>query len=194
MLRKINNLLCKYLNFAIIVPHPKHSIRFAKQYFKEKEITAIEIGTFEGQNAYYMLKNLNITRLYLIDPWEEYEEYKDNEKDKSQDNLTKAMNKTLQRLKNYKNKITLLKDFSSNAVNNVPKVDYVYIDGNHAYKYVLEDCLNYWDKVKQGGILAGHDISWKGTLNAVQDFCKEKNLHFQVAGQDWWIVKQGGSE
>ena len=49
--------------------------------------------------------------------------------------------------------------------------------------------MNYWPKVKKGGILAGHDINMVGVLNAVQDFCKKKNLNFQVAGQDWWIVK-----
>ena len=82
-----------------------------------------------------------------------------------------------------------LKGFMRGVFDKVPKVDYIYIDGNHAYKYVLEDCRNYWSKIKEGGILAGHDIAWETTLNAVQDFCKENNLNFQVTGQDWWIVK-----
>jgi len=167
-------------------PFPKHSIRFAKEHFKGEKIDAIEIGTFEGKNAKDMLDNLNIKRLHLIDPWEEYGEY---EIEKTQRRLNKAYEKTKRRLELYNYKIHYLKDYSSNVVNKFSSVDFIYIDGNHSYKYVLEDCRNYWDKVKDGGILAGHDISMVEVLNAVQDFCKEKNLHFQVAGQDWWIVK-----
>jgi len=186
MINEINNMLLRITGLCLIKPHPRHSIRFAKEHFKGKSITAIEIGTFKGENAKYILKILNINKLYIIDPWEEYKKYEEN---RSQKSLNNAYNKTKRRLRNYKNKIIYLKDYSSNVVDKVPKVDYIYIDGNHAYKYVLEDCRNYWSKIKEGGILAGHDIAWETTLNAVQDFCKENNLNFQVTGQDWWIVK-----
>jgi len=190
-MNKINNLILKTTGLCLMKPHPKHSIRFAKKYFKNKELNGIEIGTFKGENAKHILNNLNINKLYLIDPWKENNEYKES---KGQKSLNIAYNKTKKRLKNYKDKTIYLKDYSSNVINKVPEVDYIYIDGNHAYKYVLEDCENYWTKVKKGGILAGHDISLKTTLNAVQDFCKKNDLHFQVAGQDWWIIKEVKNE
>ena len=36
-------------------------------------------------------------------------------------------------------------------------IDFVYVDARHDYKGVLEDLRLYWPKVRQGGILAGHD-------------------------------------
>ena len=186
MINKINNFLLKCTKLCLIKPYPRHSIRFAKKYFKNRKIDVIEIGTFKGENAKNILENLNINKIYLIDPWLKYEEYEENF---IQQQLDESYIKAKNRLKNYNDKVIYLKDYSSNVVNKVPMVDFIYIDGNHSYKYVLEDCENYWKKVKNGGILAGHDISWETTLNAVQDFCRNNNLHFQVAGQDWWITK-----
>jgi hypothetical protein len=36
-------------------------------------------------------------------------------------------------------------------------LDFVYIDGNHQFKYVAEDLATWSSKLKKGGILAGHD-------------------------------------
>lgn len=36
-------------------------------------------------------------------------------------------------------------------------LDWVYIDGNHTYKYVRQDILLWLPKVRSGGVLAGHD-------------------------------------
>ena len=47
----------------------RQAIIEAKRNFGNKEIIACEIGTFMGRHALDMLKNLNITKLYLIDPY-----------------------------------------------------------------------------------------------------------------------------
>jgi len=192
MINKINNFLLKCTKLCLIKPYPKHSIRFAKKYFKGKIINAIEIGTFEGKNAKDILNNLNINKLYLIDPYNTYTDNSNEYKDIiiEGDKLKKIENIAKKRLNKYENHIIWIKECSNDAINKVPfLVEFIYIDGNHSYQNVLNDCKNYWKKVKRGGILAGHDISMVEVLNAVQDFCKENNLHFQVAGQDWWITK-----
>lgn len=38
MKNKINNLILKYTGITVIKPYPKHSIRFAKKYFKNKKL------------------------------------------------------------------------------------------------------------------------------------------------------------
>lgn len=37
------------------------------------------------------------------------------------------------------------------------KLDLIFIDGNHIYEQVKKDIDNYYDKVKYGGIICGHD-------------------------------------
>jgi SAM-dependent methyltransferase len=38
--------------------------------------------------------------------------------------------------------------------------DFVFIDGDHRYLKVLKDIDAWWPKVKQGGILSGHDLEF----------------------------------
>jgi len=40
--------------------------------------------------------------------------------------------------------------------------DAVFIDGNHSYEYVKKDLENYLPKVKDGGIVALHDVNFEG--------------------------------
>ena len=40
--------------------------------------------------------------------------------------------------------------------------DALFIDGNHSYEYVKKDLENYWDKVRDGGIIALHDVNFEG--------------------------------
>ncbi len=40
--------------------------------FKNKKITAIEIETSRGVNAQHILNNLNIEKIYFVDPYNDY--------------------------------------------------------------------------------------------------------------------------
>ena len=57
-------------------------------------------------------------------------------------------------------------------------VDWVYIDGNHAYEFVLEDLRSWYPKVRPGGLVAGDDYdrpgAWwgDGVTRAVNEFVK----------------------
>jgi hypothetical protein len=44
-----------------------------------------------------------------------------------------------------------LKDFDDGSL------DFVYLDGDHRFPYIAEDIFFWWNKVKKGGILSGHD-------------------------------------
>lgn len=50
---------------------------------------------------------------------------------------------------------------------------------------------NYWKKVKEGGILAGHDItSFPGVGRAFIEFCSENKLNPHITRTDWWVIKK----
>ena len=46
-----------------------------------------------------------------------------------------------------------LNDFENESI------DFVYIDGNHGLKFVIEDIYGWTKKVKKGGIISGHDYA-----------------------------------
>ena len=59
---------------------PRPSTLFAKELFKNKQIKVIEVGTDLGTNAESIIKNLNVEKIYCIDPYIIYPERKDKDK------------------------------------------------------------------------------------------------------------------
>jgi hypothetical protein len=151
---------------------------------KNKNLKVAEIGVYKGYNSTELMKNLDIDHLYLIDPWEEYE-------NNPMGDLKKPEQIARKRMAKYEGKVTIIKEYSDKVI--FPfKLDYCYIDGDHSYEWVKKDLNNYFPYVKKSGILAGHDISIPDVLRAVQEFAKENNLYWFVCGDDWIIIKEDG--
>jgi len=192
--KKINSAVHKR-GYAIKKILPRPSILFIKDKEKEKFLFGAEIGTFEGDNAESILKILPIKMIYLIDPYEKYQDY---EGDTAYNSLNVAEQKAKKKLMKYKEKIIWVKRKSTEALKDIPNnLDFVYIDGNHSYKFVKEDMKNYYKKLKMGGVLAGHDIENgidlnDGVTRAFVEFVRENNLKPYILYPDWWVIKERG--
>ena len=111
--------------------------------------------------------------------------------------------KTKKELKPLCKNLIFLRSFSNNKkiLDGIKKnsLDIVFVDGNHEYKYVLEDLKNYFPKIKKGGILMGDDFNSrskkndflnkmsenrknKGVYEAVVQFSKENQINFSTFG------------
>jgi len=191
-IKELNRKIRRKWGISLIVIPERPALDFVKQKFGKEQLVGVEIGTFEGENAGYILKDLNIKKLYLIDPWLDYKEYNDYEDGGQKRNLNKAYFKTLKRVSKFKDKVVLIKKFSSEALKDIKeKLDFIYIDGNHDYKFVKEDIKNYYKKLKKGGVLAGHDIPSLGVSKAFCEFVSEiKNSQPYIKHRDWWLVKE----
>jgi len=189
MTGSINNFLWDTFRFRLtrVAPDiPRESTKYAKREFENKPIIVIEVGTYKGANALSILKKLNVEKIYLIDPYINYSEYSHK-----LGNLSSAEKEARKKLRKYKKKIVWIKKTSDEAVDLISeKADFVYIEGNHDYKYVKKDLKNYFPKVKKGGILAGHDMPKKGVSNAIWEFSIKKKLDSNTSGTDWWILKK----
>jgi len=122
--------------------------------FKELEFTVgVEIGTQEGIYAKVLCNSHPELKLYCVDPYEQYMEYNDVSEEKLQYLKKQA--------KNYlaECNVEFIYKFSSNAVLDFEdsSLDFVYIDGNHRFEYVVEDISKWGKKIRVGGILSGHD-------------------------------------
>jgi hypothetical protein len=140
-----------------------------------------------------MFKKLNVDKMFLIDPYQKYQEYT---KEKNVLTLLPSSFKpALTVLKRYTDRVVPLQMTSEDAVDFIPKdLDMVYIDGNHAYEYVKNDIELYYQKVKAGGIIGGHDIdgnsNGEDVKRAVFEFADKNNLSVHVRKPDWWIIKE----
>jgi len=172
---------------------PRPAIKYILNMNK-KDLVGAEIGVLHGFNAENILQTLSIKKLYLIDPYELYSEYLDIKTP-----VFSAVRKDAEkRLAPFSDKIIWIIKKSADAVSDVPNnLDFVYIDGNHSYKYALQDIHNYWPKVKEGGVLCGHDYynmsKAREVKKAVDEFVAENGLKlYHVSGGglcDWWVVK-----
>jgi len=121
------------------------SIQFIKNNNLGKDLIGVEIGVYQGGNAEDILQNLPIKKIYLIDPYIHYEEYKCNLNFNFEGNFETAKRV----LSKFENKIVWVKRKSSES-NDIPNnLDFVYINGNHSYKYVKQDLENYCLKSKR---------------------------------------------
>lgn len=178
----------KPLHNLIKVVNPiRPMIEFIKYNIPSENLVGAEIGTYEGQNAYNILSNLSIKKLYLIDP---YAPYSADKGWKGTENVFKRAQK---RLKSHSNKTVFIKKLSEDATNNIrEKLDFVYIDGNHSYEYVKRDIELYYSKVKKGGIIGGHDFTADHleVSKAVWEYAHKYDLILHGKESDWWIIKE----
>ena len=147
-----------------------------------------EIGVAEGGYADRLFKQLDIGHLYLIDPYYKYIQ-KGEEKD-----LSESKELMFKLLKKYEDRYTLYEMTSEKAHSLVDddSLDFVYIDGNHQFSFVLND-IKWWSKkVKSGGVIGGHDALGLGvllpTLAYALSMCRPH--HLRISMSDWWIVKK----
>jgi predicted O-methyltransferase YrrM len=55
-------------------------------------------------------------------------------------------------------------------------LDLVFIDANHSYDYVKKDIIKYTPKLKENGLLTGHDIDYPGVNRAVNEMIKQYDV------------------
>lgn len=113
-------------------------------------ITGIEIGVYNGNTSAYLLSLNDKIFLTGIDPI-------------IPDSMEKSMIGNLELIKSntekYKDRWKFIQDYSYNVVNNfnLESIDFIFIDGSHHYDDVKRDWLDYFLKVKKGGLIFMHD-------------------------------------
>ena len=145
---------------------------FATLNFK----TGAEIGVAQGVFSEVFCQSIPGLKLYCVDPWLRDQNKKPTDYEVAQE-----------KLKPYG--CTLIKDFSVEASKQFKdgSLDFVYIDANHYYDYVMMDLLCWVRKVKHGGIVAGHDYflskrpgSSLSVVQAVDAYTKFYNIKVNV--------------
>jgi hypothetical protein len=115
-----------------------------------------EIGVYRGAYSRYLLKYCPGLKLHMIDAWVPYSGYKDFE-DNDLDTAMEAAAKNVEGfdavlIKGWSTDKAVLDRFADESL------DFVFIDGNHMYEYVVADIAAWSKKVRKGGIVFGHDF------------------------------------
>jgi predicted O-methyltransferase YrrM len=132
--------------------------------YKNKPIKYLEIGTFYGANLLSVANSYglhNDSKLYCIDPWEDYNNY--SEYKNEQPNIYNSFINNIEK-SGVKNKIEIKRGYSNVELLKLEDdfFDIIYVDGNHEPEYVLEDAVLSFRKLKTGGVLIFDDYGWGG--------------------------------
>lgn len=132
--------------------------------YKDRPINYLEIGTFYGANVLSVANSYGLhadSKLYCIDPWEDYNDYPEykNQQETTYNTFIKNIE-----VSGHKDKIIINRGFSNNVIPTLQDsfFDIIYIDGNHEPEYVLEDAVLSFRKLKVGGIMIFDDYGWGG--------------------------------
>jgi len=121
----------------------------------------VEIGTWKGQSTVYMaekIKNLgkNI-KFYTIDNFKAFGGY-DSDEDVKNGSVFEKYTLNIEPVKEYIH--TIIGD--SKLVHTQfedGSIDFLFLDGDHTYDGVKKDLQLWINKIKKGGVIAGHDYN-----------------------------------
>lgn len=169
---------------------------------------AVEVGVWRGDYSRSIIKNLQPSVFYGVDPYEIYEGYTDKPnviEFQDQANLDKLHARVTQTFNTFNNKLghtnsILVRELGTNYASQHPdqSLDFVYLDSDHKYQSVKSEIEAWYPKVKVGGILAGHDyiershIEEFGVIQAVTEFIEQENLTLHTTDEQfatWWVTK-----
>lgn len=150
-----------------------------------------EIGVWKGDFSQRILDVTTPSRLFLIDPWLFQGEFPNRmfggKVAKSQADMDAIHDGVAARFAD-RPEVELCRGYSADVLPALEdgSLDWIYIDGNHYYDFVLEDLRIAWHKVRPGGFVTGDDYTWRPgddspahefpVKDAVRDFLREKGL------------------
>lgn len=143
-----------------------------RKHFNE-DFVMVELGSFQGTSTLFF--SLFVKKIYSVDFYDYHVPPTGRipEMDKM---FVEAENIFVQRTQNIENIVKIkkssveaAKDFEDNTL------DCVYVDAEHLYDYIRADIQAWKDKIKDGGILCGHDYD-HNHADSIRKILTEFNL------------------
>ena len=170
---KSKNITTDY--FSINTFYWKQILKILPRDFKY-----LEIGSWEGNSALFILTNFNVKNVVCVDIWEDIN-FKDIQKS-NYENYKKNIEEFLNKVKTYKG------TSDSFFLNQRENFDVIYIDGSHETDQVYKDIKNSWKVLNNKGVLICDDYFYgdiyKNPNNvpsiAINKFIKEESKNNSI--------------
>lgn len=161
--------------------------------------TGVEVGVYKGALSSRLLAHNARMFLHLVDPWTEakpddsYMTTDDTIARGSQEQHDSAMRKALEAVKPFQGryKVHRMTSYEASKLFIDESIDFVFIDGDHSYEGCSLDIRSWFPKLKQGGLLSGHDYRDDknfGVKRAVHEFLGDRELRLGL-NYTWFITK-----
>ena len=145
-----------------------------------------EIGVSKGENFINCMKLNTTLKLYGIDSYESegnsLERYDEGIYEGREKNSMIERAEKIEKL--FTGRASMIYLDSKEASEFIPNghLDFVFIDADHTYEGVQRDIELWEPKVKENGLLMGHDLNWGSVARAVGENFK----NFWIAPDNVW--------
>jgi len=171
----------------------------ARQFLGDDSI-AVELGVACGMYSHAILEHTPVKKLYSIDRWAGDRQHTSEEMAAAARNLDEFGRRSI-----------IIKAYFYDALELFPdnSIDFLYIDGYaHTGQEEGETLSQWYNKVKPGGVFAGHDYHprWPETIHYVQNFfymlaaVNDRDGEFKVTDEtlpefpSWYHIKGESNE
>lgn len=152
----------------------------------------VEVGVYTGASVCFLAEQLakrpTPFELYAVDLWEKanatgYTDLLLNEDTWRTFEERMRLTKTEKFIRPLK-----VDSITASMMFHDKSLDFVFIDADHSYGAVKSDIAAWYPKVREGGIIAGHDYTEPcGVKQAVDEAFGKPHLD----GSVWWLVSRG---
>lgn len=152
----------------------------------------VEVGVWKGMSAAYMSveiinsgKNIDF---YCVDHWLGSQEHHDPTHHAYEPEIHRLYEIFTENMKPVEGHYIPMRMSSLEAVNHFEdkSLDFVFIDAAHDYESVKKDIITWTPKLKDNGVLAGHDIDYDPVTRAVNETIGIDNY---ITMERCWIRK-----
>lgn len=169
----------------------------------------VEIGVCQGAYSEFLLSNTKLDILYSIDPWNpDEEEVKGAFKrcDINCGKQEKRYEETRARLAKFGQRSQIIRKTSHDSHDAFKdgSLDFIYLDGSHRFTGFSLDMMQWYPKLREGGLFAGHDYWYKyrcEVIPVVCGFAIEHKQFFYLTLEErkrpkpghppsWWWIKK----
>jgi predicted O-methyltransferase YrrM len=138
---------------------------FQKHGLRDRPIRAMEIGSFEGLSACFILQQLPQAELTCVDTWDGSDEHTGL----AFDSIEKAFDRHVEQWQDRvsKKKMTSLRYLAN--LDSGEKFDLIYVDGSHHGDDVMLDVVLCFERLKVGGVMILDDYLWRYYPRSAED-------------------------
>lgn len=151
----------------------------------------VEIGSYRGESTQIINDCFANAIINAIDPYTPYREdgstYDLNKQGLELQEAEVEFDAVCLKFPNIKKN----KAHSLDFVSSVPdqSLDFIYIDGDHSYEAVKKDIVAWIPKVKIGGVISGHDFSWRTVQRALWEVFRGNQPNGVFRDSSWAYIK-----
>lgn len=158
-------------------PHARQVISLLHVYFGTGAFKGAEVGVFRGHTSREILQAFPLSELIMVDSFNDHEIGRVNRRKEWSPGQVAIEAESVTEF--ARERRTLMKMESLQAAARIPNLslDFVFLDASHYYEDVKNDIYAWWPKIKEGGLLIGHDYGGRldrkgvyGVRRAVDEF------------------------